>query len=99
MEKFYRVGDVLVDVEQSLIIDTSEAKQMQIDLAQFCVKDFNKRISCTPIRIDNDGGKTVVLSWDKARNKWINFRVSHGENIGIAIEKFVNLHIEGDLLT
>jgi hypothetical protein len=99
MEKFFRVGHILVDVERGLIIDTGVGKQMEVDLAEYCVKDFNKRVSHTPIRIANEGSKTLVLQWDKSRNKWINFRSTHGDDIGTAMEKYVNLQIEGDLLT
>lgn len=99
MEQFFRVGHILVDVERGLIIDTYNAKQMEVNLAEYHVKDFNKRVSHTPIRITNDGSKTQVLQWDKGNNKWVDFRKTHGEDIGMAMEKYVNLQIEGDLLT
>lgn len=98
MEQFFRVGYILVDVEKGLIIDTFNAKQLELDLANYCMKDFNKRVMSTPIRITDDGGKTKVLWWNK-NNMWVDFNKTHGLDVALAIQKFVDLQIERDLLT
>lgn len=96
--QFFRVNNILVDVEKGFIIDTLNGKQMQISLNTFCMMDFKSRVKANAIRIDMDSGKAIPLWWSDRLGSWISFKDSHGKDVDDAIQKYINVIFEKDLL-
>ena len=98
MNEFFRINHILVDVEKGLIIDTLNGKQMQISLNTFCMMDFKSRVKANAIRIDLDSGKPIPLWWSERLGSWRFFKDSHGPDVDNAIQKYINIIFEKELL-
>jgi hypothetical protein len=96
--QFFKVNNILVDVEKGFIIDTLNGKQMQINLSNFSMMDFKSRIKAHAIRIDLDNGKPIPLWWSDKLSCWKSFKDSHGKDIDDAIQKYINVMFEKELL-
>jgi len=96
--QFFRVNNILVDVEKGFIIDTLNGKQMQIHLDTFCMMDFKSRVKAHAIRIDMDSGKPIPLWWSDRMSSWRSFKDSHGKDVDDAIQKYINVMFEKELL-
>ena len=98
MEKFFRIKDILVDVERGLIIDNSDGKQIEINITNFTMKGSPSRTKLNPIRIDTENGKPQILWWNDKLNRWISFERTHGIDIYNAVQRYINIKFEEELL-
>ena len=98
MEKFFRVNDVLVDVERGYIIDNRIGKQIELDLVGCTIKDFANRVKLNPLRISVENNKPTAMWWNDKLHCWMKFEKTHNPDVNKAIQKYINIKFEEDLL-
>ena len=98
MKKFFRVKEILVDVERGLIMDNADGKQIEINITNFTMKSSPNRVKLNPIRIDTENGKPQLLWWNDRVNRWTSFEKTHGADIYSAVQMYINIKFEEELL-
>lgn len=91
MEKFFKVKQIVVDVEDGTLFDPLVGS-MRLDFANMTMKPFNTRSRLVPIRFQNQ----ELMFWQI--NRWIPFNRTFSPQIIEATKLLIEMKIEKELL-
>ena len=95
MQNFFKIGNIVVDVEACKILDSLNGKVINLDFTNMTIKLFETRTVLSPIRFND---KREILVWRATRGKWVPISSMYYDDVVNAIKKLIELNVENDLL-
>jgi hypothetical protein len=92
---FFKIGHVVVDVEDGNVMDTINGKVMRIDYTNMTAKPFGAQSKLSPIRFNEE---KELMMWHSIRNRWLPIKTGLHPDVAKAIIKLTELKIEKELL-
>lgn len=90
---------LIIDIEESKIIDTNNGKVMSIDFLNMVYKDFSNRRDFQPIKFNSNN---ELFFWYKETNQpswWFSSRELYSSDVTESIKILIENKIEKDLLS
>lgn len=94
MEKFFKIGDIVVDVDGDSILDGTSGKRIKMYLDNCCFSSFNHSTKKTPLRIEG----TDIFTWDVRNSGWKNFNDCFHPDVVKAVKKYIQIKTDMELL-